>query len=89
LGVVSNPLKIISILDSLGSHVKTDAEFWEIQEMAIIFKKVNTSIIKRKVFDTSEQGLLYASRDGNGSYILLPEGDNFDKIQRVCREIFK
>ncbi|MCK5123362.1 MAG: LCP family protein [Candidatus Pacebacteria bacterium] len=89
LGVLSNPLKIISILDSLGNHVKTDAELWEIQEIAIAFKKVNTPNIKRKVFDTSEEGLLYASRDDKGSYILLPEGDNFDRIQKVCREIFK
>lgn len=88
LGVLSNPLKIISILDSLGNHVKTDAELWEIQEIAIAFKKVNTPSIKRKVFDTSKEGLLYASRDNKGSYILLPEGDNFDRIQKVCREIF-
>jgi len=89
LGILSNPLKIISIFDSLGNHVKTDAELWEIQEIAIAFKKIGTSNIKRKVFDTSEAGLLYASRDDNGSYILLPEGDNFDKMQKVCQDIFK
>ena len=88
LGVVSNPVKIISILNSIGNHVRTDAELWEIQELAVMSKRINTSNIKRKVFSTGKDGLLYSSWDNKGSYILLPEGDNFDKIQNVCRNIF-
>lgn len=88
LGVLSNPLKIISILDSMGNHVKTDAELWELQEMAVMSKNLDLSKIKRKVFSTGKDGLLYASWDSKGSYILLPEGDNFGQIQEVCRGIF-
>ena len=89
LGVISNPLKIISILNSLGNHVRTDAELWEIKELATVVKEMDTTNIQRKVFDTSKEGLLYASRDKNGSYILLPEGENFNEMQRACRDIFK
>ena len=89
LGVLSNPAKIISILDSLGNHVKTDAELWEMKELIVLMQKINTMNVKKRVFDTSEKGLLYASRDDNGSYILLPEGDNFEKVKKACREIFK
>jgi len=89
LGVLSNPAKIISILNSLGNHVKTDAELWEIKELIVLMQKINTTDVKRKVFDTSESGLLYASRDDNGSYILLPEGDDFGKIREACRGIFQ
>ena len=89
LGVLSNPTKIISILDSLGNHVKTDAELWEIKELVVLMQKIDTIDAKRKVFDTSEEGLLYASRDENGSYILLPEGDDFGKIRSACRDIFQ
>ena len=89
LGVISNPLKIISILNSLGNHVRTDAELWEIKELVTVVKEMDTTNIQRKVFDTSKEGLLYASRDKNGSYILLPEGENFNEMQRACRDIFK
>lgn len=89
LGVLSNPAKIISILNSLGNHVKTDAELWEIKELIVLMQKINTTDVKRKVFDTSESGLLYASRDDNGSYILLPEGDDFGKVREACRSIFQ
>ena len=88
LGVASNPVKIISILNSLGNHVKTDAELWEIQELASLFRKIEIKDARKKVFDTSEEGLLYASRDEKGSYILLPEGGNFDRIKEVCGNIF-
>ena len=89
LGVLSNPAKIISILNSLGNHVKTDAELWEIKELIVLMQKINTTDVKRKVFDTSESGLLYASRDDSGSYILLPEGDDFGKVREACRGIFQ
>ncbi len=88
LGVVSNPVKIISILNSIGNHVRTDAELWEIQELVVMSKRMDTSNIKRKVFSTGKDGLLYSSRDNKGSYILLPEGDNFDKVQNICKNIF-
>lgn len=88
LGVISNPLKVVSILNSFGNHVKIDAELWEIQEIIGATKDVNTSNAKRKVFNIDPEGLLYASRDSNGSYILLPEGENFDEMHKVCRDIF-
>lgn len=88
LGVLSNPMKIISILNSIGNHIRTDAELWEIQELAVLTKKIELSNVKRKVFSTEKDGLLYPSRDANGSYILLPEGGNFDKIREACENIF-
>lgn len=88
LGVLSNPMKVISMLNSIGNHIRTDAELWEIQELAVLTKKIELSNAKRKVFSTEKDGLLYASRDANGSYILLPEGGNFDKIREACKNIF-
>jgi len=87
LGVLANPLKTTAILKTIGRHVRTDMELWEIQEMFKIEKEMQEPEIIRKVFDTSEEGLLYSSKI-NGLYILLPVGDNFDKIHEACREIF-
>jgi LCP family protein required for cell wall assembly len=88
LGVISNPTKIVSIINSLGNHVRTDAELWEIQDLAQIFSKLDNSKIKHKVFDTTPTGLLYQSHASNGAYILLPEGGSYDKIREACKNIF-
>lgn len=88
LGILSNPIKLVSILDSVGNHVRTDAELWEIKELAELFRNANTSSIKSKVFDTSEAGLLYQTHNSAGSYILLPVGGNYDKIHEACKNIF-
>lgn len=88
LGVLSNPLKIVSILDTLGNDVRMDAELWEIQEMAVLAQRLDSSKIKHKVFDTSDTGLLFASRDQNGAYILLPDGGNYDRIREEIKNLF-
>jgi LCP family protein required for cell wall assembly len=88
LGILSNPVKVISVMNALGNHVRTNAELWEIKELAGFFGKVDTSNVKRKVFDTSAEGMLYQSHSATGQYILLPEGGNFDKIHETCSNIF-
>lgn len=88
LGILSNPVKLVSILDSVGNHVRTDAELWEIKEMAELFRNANTGSMKRKVFDTSEEGFLNETHNSAGQYILLPDGGNYDKIHEACRDIF-
>jgi hypothetical protein len=42
-----------------------------------------------KVFDTTPEGLLYSSHTESGSYILLPQGDDFSNIQEACKNIFQ
>ncbi|MDF1498280.1 MAG: LCP family protein [Patescibacteria group bacterium] len=88
LGVISNPLKVVSILNSFGNHIKTDAELWEIKDIAEMIKEIDIKETRKKVFDTTNNGYLYSSRDINGAYILLPKGDNFNNIHGVCRGIF-
>lgn len=88
LGILTNPVKVISIMNALGVHVRTNAELWEIKELAGILSKAKTDNIRRRVFDTSAEGLLYQSHSATGQYILLPEGGNFDKIHETCENIF-
>jgi LCP family protein required for cell wall assembly len=88
LGVITNPAKIVSIVNSLGNHVRTDAELWEMEDLAVVFSKIDNAKIKHRIFDTSENGLLYQSHAPNGAYILLPEGGNYDKIRAACKNIF-
>ncbi|MDD3190952.1 MAG: LCP family protein [Candidatus Pacebacteria bacterium] len=89
LGILSSPSKIISILNSLGKHVRTDAELWEIQELAKLVYKMSDSDIKRQVFDTTDAGLLYETYSSGGAYILLPDGDDYNAIHKACADIFE
>jgi len=88
LGVMVNPVKIFQIMDSLSRHVKTDMGADDFRNLISIADNLKTQNIIHKVFDTTPEGLLRADRTEGGSYILLPQGDNFSKIQEACKNIF-
>lgn len=88
LGILSNPVKIYQLLESLGRNVRTDMSLSDIKNLMDLAQNVDSRKIKHKVFDTTPEGLLYETHTENGTYILLPMGDNFDKIQEACKNIF-
>ncbi len=88
LGVLSNPVKIFQILNSLGRNVRTDMPISQIKDLIILAQKFNDQKVIHKVFDTTPEGLLYDSKTEAGAYILLPVGDDFKKIQEACQRIF-
>jgi LCP family protein required for cell wall assembly len=88
LGIMLNPVKIFELMDSLGKNVKTDMGLGDINGLINLSKNLNFKGIKSRVFDTSPEGLLYSTTSDKGAYILLPQGDNYDKIREVCRNIF-
>ena len=83
-----NPVKIFELLDVLGRHVKTDIGMGELNNLIGLEKEFNLKNVRQKVFDTSPEGLLYAATSDKGAYILLPVGENFEKIQEACKNIF-
>ncbi|TSC53350.1 MAG: cell envelope-related transcriptional attenuator [Parcubacteria group bacterium LiPW_39] len=89
LGILANPVKIYQLLEALGRNVRTDMGLGEIKELLDLAPGVRSKDIIHKVFDTTQEGLLYESQTVNGTYILLPAGDNFGKIQEACRKIFQ
>jgi LCP family protein required for cell wall assembly len=88
LGVLANPVKIFQILDSLGKNVRTDMPISRVAELISMIEEFSDKDIKHKVFDTAPEGFLYDSRTETGAYILLPQGDDFSKIQNYCKNIF-
>ena len=88
LGVLANPIKIFQIMDSLGRNVKTDIGVNDFKNLLALAENSEAKNIIRKVFDTTPEGLLYTSHTESGAYILLPQGDNFSRIQEACRNIF-
>ncbi len=87
IGILLNPIKIYQLLDVLGENIRTDMSLVNIKELIELADNLNTQNIKRRIFDTSPQGLLYHTFI-NDEYILRPVGDNFDQIRAACRNIF-
>jgi len=88
LGILADPLKISGILDVLSKNVKTDISPWEVPKLIETAKTALTDNIIRKVFENSEQGLLYQTII-NRIYVLLPTEGNFSKIRETCQTIFQ
>lgn len=87
-GILLDPVKFYNLLDALGAHIKTDMTINDFRELIGFYPHLDFKNIKRRVFDTSPEGLLYSSQNGNGAYVLLPVGGNFDKIQEASKNIF-
>jgi hypothetical protein len=78
---------VSAMLDSLGNNASTNLEAWEMKRLLDLYQAAgDTGNINQKVLDTSEQGLLYnPPMTEETGYILLPQGDNYDRIH----ELFK
>lgn len=83
----SDPLKTLSILNSVRSNIKTDINIWNTKELLDLSKDVDSSgKIKKYVLTTDN--LLYEFRV-NGAYVLLPNGDNFVRIKQLFQDNLK
>jgi polyisoprenyl-teichoic acid--peptidoglycan teichoic acid transferase len=91
LGTLSDFGKVNDIMNVLGEDVRMDMDVSEMKKFYELAQKMQDPQIKQKVFDTSDEGLLYSSRadtpEGK-TYILLPQGGNYDKIHEACKNIF-
>ncbi len=89
LGILANPLKLNKILDIVGDNVRMNMNIGELNQSIGIITDIKTDEIIRKVFDTTEAGLLTETHTEDGMYILQPAEGNFDKIKKACEDIFK
>jgi LCP family protein required for cell wall assembly len=81
-----NPTKISSLLDALGSHLKTDIQLWEIQRLIDIFKEVDSDKIVNKVI-SPEEGLVKTSNI-NGASVVVPVSGDYTEIRKFAHELF-
>jgi LCP family protein required for cell wall assembly len=84
LGTLADFSKINGMIDALGNNVRTDMQGWELKRLAELYPKMQNVQLTQKVLEDSEEGLLYAPGETNGAgYILLPRGDNYDRIRAL------
>lgn len=86
LGMIKNPNKILNILNSLESHLRTDLNSSQIQYLLKQLPSLEIENAQRIVFDNTNY--LYSSHSSAGAYILLPKGGNFSGVQAVCKSVF-
>lgn len=88
-GTLTDFGKINKISDSLGDNVRTDMQAWEMSRMFELYQQMKDVKISQRVLENSEEGLLYHPENSNGAgYILLPLGDNYDRIHQMAEQIF-
>ncbi|MFZ2299822.1 MAG: LCP family protein [Candidatus Moraniibacteriota bacterium] len=87
LGTLADFSKINAMLDSLGNNTSTNMEAWELKRLFDLYQKAgDTNQINQKVLENSEEGLLYnPPQTKETGYILLPRGDNYDRIHELFR----
>jgi len=88
IGTLADFSKVNGILDSLGDNVRTDMQIWEMQKLYEIFKNVPNPEIHQRILQDSEEGLLYYPGESSAGYILLPRGDNYDRIHEMVKNVF-
>lgn len=86
LGILSNPIKLNEVFQSLGNHIKTSFSASELGDLMGVAKDYNQSQVINKVIDNSENGLLVSS--DAGFYHLEPKTGNFTQIQSFVKNVF-
>lgn len=88
-GTLTDFNKVNGILEALGNNVRSDMQLWEMQRLYDLYKEVPNVQIYQRVLENTEEGLLYHPEESNGAgYILLPRGDNYDRIHEMAQNIF-
>lgn len=89
---LTRPGRVKNVMDSLGDHLKTNMELWEMARLAEMVKDVNNDDIISRVIDNSPQGLLYSKiYEPTGAYVLVPQAGeyNFSEIHTLANNIFE
>lgn len=88
VGTLTDFGKINGLLDSLGDNILVKAEAWEMKRLFALYQKSQDATLKQFVLENSEEGLLYSPAVTNGAgYILLPRGDNYDRIRALFQTL--
>lgn len=76
-----NPAKIADAIATLGKHVETNIEPWELMRMMSFGKDIAFDEIATKVLDTSPEGLLMRVTGADNAYLVGPRSGDYDEIQ--------
>ena len=88
-GILNNPTKLISLINIIGSNVKTDFTVAEMKALATLIKDINTSNILSKVLENGADGVVETTNINGTSYVKPKAGINeWKDIRKIAHEIF-
>jgi len=82
-----SPGAIGKVLADLNNHIATNLKPWEIIRLAKIVKSCDLHHIYHTVLTNGPAGQLYATNI-DGTYALLPKGNNFNLLKNIAQNIF-
>jgi len=85
LNFLLNPLKLNQALNILVGHLNTDVELSEIGFFMALIRDLSNQKNTTYVLDNRKDKLLFSTII-NGSYVLLPIGGKYDKIQSFVKK---
>ncbi len=91
VGTLADFSKMNQLIENLGDNFTTDMQPWEIKRLYDIYTKMKDFQLYQRVIDATndpEVGLVYGQKDPVAGDILLPKGNNFDKIKELFQNIF-
>lgn len=87
-GTLTDFGKINGLLDSLGDNLRVNTEAWEAKRFFELYQGNQDAKLTQRVLEDSEEGLLYApAATPEHGYILLPRGDNYDRIRALFQSL--
>jgi LCP family protein required for cell wall assembly len=90
--VISNPLKIATMVSALGDNVRTDLQINEMETVYSVMKSINSSNIQSSnISDINGQKLLadYTSWNGQAALTPLSDIDDFSQIQAAVKVLLQ
>lgn len=87
-GYLTNPKKIMDIVNIIGDHVRTDFTTDEITAMAKLTKELDFGKTISKVLSYATDGELVSDTSSTGQSIFRPRTGNWEQIQRIAHELF-
>ncbi len=83
ISTLTNPVKIASLIDIVGGHLKTDLQIADMAKLATIAKLVDPdSVVMKGLDDYTLSGMVA------GQSVVLPKTGNFGEIRNFAHSIF-
>lgn len=88
LGVLTSPIKIFQILDTVEKNVRTDMSASEMKELIDLARDAKIQDFKKAVFSSDEDSVL---REDNidERFVLVPKAGDYSSIQELFYDIVK
>lgn len=86
LGILSNPLKVASLVSGLKNNINTDFNVWDTKDLLRLALTLNSSSDKLKTEAISTDNILYQTIQ-NSIYVLLPKNNDWGLIRNFFKDL--